>query len=80
MSQFVTESAVLSSSERIEQGRALRAETPRAAHAESKAPAGRRDTIDILEESSQGRTPDLVPIRYGRMLADPFAFLRGSAR
>ena len=33
----------------------------------------------ILEESNQGRVPDLVPIRYGRMLNDPFAFLRGSA-
>jgi uncharacterized protein (DUF2252 family) len=35
--------------------------------------------IDILEESSLGRVPELVPIRYGRMLTNPFAFLRGSA-
>lgn len=63
----------------MEAGRALRAQTPRAAHAEWQPPDGRRDPIDILEESSQGRAPDLVPIRYGRMLADPFAFLRGSA-
>ena len=33
----------------------------------------------VLEESNQGRVPELIPIRYGRMLADPFAFLRGSA-
>ena len=79
MSQSMTEPTVLSSSERIEQGRALRAQTPRAAHAEWQAPPDRRDPIDILEESSQGRMPDLVPIRYERMLADPFAFLRGSA-
>ena len=79
MSQFGTESPVLSPSERIDQGRALRAQTPRSAHADWQAPAGRRDPIDILEESSQGRAPDLIPIRYGRMLADPFAFLRGSA-
>jgi uncharacterized protein (DUF2252 family) len=79
MSQFAPESTVLSYSERVELGRALRAQTPRAAHGEWQTPAGRRDPIDNLEESSQGRMPDLVPIRYGRMLTDPFAFLRGSA-
>jgi uncharacterized protein (DUF2252 family) len=79
MSQFVTAPTVLPYGERIELGRALRAQTPRAAHAEWQPPASRRDPIDILEESSQGRTPHLVPIRYGRMSADPFAFLRGSA-
>lgn len=46
MSQFVTASAVPSSSERIEAGRALRAQTPRAAHAEWQPPASRRDPID----------------------------------
>jgi len=35
--------------------------------------------MDILEESNQGRVPELVPIRYGRMLRSPFTFLRGSA-
>lgn len=39
----------------------------------------RRDPIDILEESNQDRLAELVPIRYGRMLASPFTFLRGSA-
>ncbi len=29
--------------------------------------------------SNEGRLPDLVPIRMGRMAASPFAFLRGSA-
>lgn len=73
------ESAVLSTSERMEIGRSMRDRTPRAAHAEWQAPPNRRDPIDILEESSRGRVPELAPIRYGRMLADPFAFLRGSA-
>jgi uncharacterized protein (DUF2252 family) len=60
-------------------GKALRAQTPRASHAGWQPPADRRDPIDILEESNQGRVPDLIPIRYGRMLQSPFAFLRGSA-
>lgn len=64
---------------RSEMGKALRDQTPRAAHAGWQPPAGRRDPIGILEESNLGRVPDLIPIRYGRMLANPFAFLRGSA-
>ncbi len=68
-----------SSSERIALGRALRDKTPRSAHAAWRPAPERRDVVDILEESSQGRVSELVPIRYGRMLANPFAFLRGSA-
>lgn len=60
-------------------GRALRETLPRSSHAGWKAPAGRRDSIDILEESNRDRLPELVPIRYGRMLRSPFTFLRGSA-
>ena len=39
----------------------------------------RRDPVEVLEETNQGRVPELIPIRYGRMLAGPFPFLRGSA-
>lgn len=67
------------SSERREMGKALRMKTPLQDHGEWHPAPGRRDPIDILEESNQGRVPDLVPIRYGRMLTNPFAFLRGSA-
>ena len=49
MSRFETETAVLSSSERIKRGRTLRAQTPRAAHADWQVPAGCRDFIEILE-------------------------------
>jgi uncharacterized protein (DUF2252 family) len=35
--------------------------------------------VDILEQQAASRLPDLVPVRYGRMLASPFAFFRGSA-
>jgi uncharacterized protein (DUF2252 family) len=65
--------------ERLAAGRALRETLPRTSHAVWKAPAGRRDPIDILEESNHDRLSELVPIRFGRMLRSPFAFLRGSA-
>ena len=68
-----------SSAESIEMGKALRAQTPRASHAGWRPAPDRRDPMDILEESNRGRVPELIPIRHGRMLANPFAFLRGSA-
>ena len=33
----------------------------------------------MLEEQAKSRVPELVPIRYGRMLVSPFAFFRGAA-
>ncbi|MGZ8238377.1 MAG: DUF2252 family protein [Methylobacter sp.] len=66
--------------ESLAAGKALREKLPRSSHAAWKAPAGRRDPIEILEESNRDRLPELVPIRYGRMLRSPFTFLRGSGR
>ncbi|MGZ5078586.1 MAG: DUF2252 domain-containing protein [Usitatibacter sp.] len=60
-------------------GVALRKKVPRAAHARWKPRRKHRDVIAMLEESNRGRVPHLVPIRYGRMLHSPFAFLRGAA-
>jgi uncharacterized protein (DUF2252 family) len=65
--------------ERLAAGKALRETMPRERHAAWKPPARRRDPIDVLQESSRGRMPELTPIRYGRMLRSPFTFLRGSA-
>ncbi len=59
-------------------GKALRKRVPRAAHAELNL-AARRDPIAALREKDADRLPELVPIRYGRMLASPFAFYRGGA-
>jgi uncharacterized protein (DUF2252 family) len=61
------------------QGRAERSKVPRSSHAEWKAPADRPDPITILERQAGQRVPDLVPIRYGRMAASPFAYYRGAA-
>jgi uncharacterized protein (DUF2252 family) len=60
-------------------GKALRQQVPRSSHAAWKPPGNRPDPVAVLEESNRPRLPDLVPVRYGRMLASPFAFLRGSA-
>ena len=64
---------------RIAAGKALRESVPRQSHAIWTRQANRRDPIDILKESNEDRLPELVPIRYGRMLRSPFTFLRGSA-
>jgi uncharacterized protein (DUF2252 family) len=69
----------LSVEERAARGKAARSQLPRNALGEWSAPPGRRDPVDILEEQAQTREPDLVPIRYGRMLVSPFAFYRGGA-
>ena len=65
--------------ERAARGKAARAEVPRSSHAEWEPAPGRRDPVDVLEEQAQTRVPELVPIRYGRMLVSPFTFYRGAA-
>ncbi|MGI5256494.1 DUF2252 domain-containing protein [Streptomyces angustmyceticus] len=65
--------------ERAEQGRALRSEVPRSVHAEFDVTAAREDPVDIIERQSDLRVPELVPLRYGRMLESPFRFYRGAA-
>src|SRR6202046_1019195 len=60
-------------------GAALRRAVPRSSHRTWRPPANRADPVTVLEENNRLRLPDLVPVRYGRMLTSPFAFLRGSA-
>ena len=57
----------------------MRDTAPRASQAGWKAPKGRRDPVELLIESSAGRVENLIPIRFGRMSASPFAFYRGAA-
>lgn len=64
--------------ERIAAGKALRQQFRRRDHALYQ-PAADRDPVAILEAQAKTRLPDLVPVRYARMLTSPFAFLRGSA-
>ena len=62
-----------------ERGRAARADTPRSSHADWDPPADRRDPVELLVEQATTRVPELVPIRYGRMLVSPLRFFRGAA-
>jgi len=65
--------------DRLAAGRARRADVPRSAAAAWSPPADRADPLEILRAGDSGRLPELVPIRYGRMLESPFTFLRGAA-
>ncbi|MFL5909634.1 MAG: DUF2252 domain-containing protein [Gaiellaceae bacterium] len=69
----------LSPEERAAHGKALRAEAPRKSHGEWLPATDRPDPIDLLQQQAASRVPELVPIRYGRMAASPFAFYRGAA-
>ncbi|MEU1400873.1 DUF2252 domain-containing protein [Streptomyces sp. NPDC005728] len=60
-------------------GRNVRTRVPRSSHGAFEPASGRPDVIDILEGQSATRLPELVPIRYGRMLESPFRFYRGAA-
>jgi uncharacterized protein (DUF2252 family) len=73
------EAPYLTRAERVARGRALRAEVPRAAHAEFTPGAGRADPLELLASQDTARLPELLPIRYGRMAVSPFTFYRGAA-
>ena len=65
--------------ERMAAGKAIRGKFPREKQGEFRRHATRQDPVSIIEEQAKTRLPFLVPIRHSRMLASPFAFLRGSA-
>ena len=69
----------LSVAERAAIGKAARAIAPRSGHGEWEPAPDRRDAVELLEEQAASRVPELVPIRYGRMLVSPFTFYRGAA-
>src|SRR6476619_3188285 len=69
----------LTMAERTANGRAARADVPRSVHATWEPAASRPDPVALLEEQGESRVPELVPIRYGRMLVSPFTFYRGAA-
>jgi len=68
----------VSPEQRAASGRAARAKAPLEAHAEFR-PAKSRDPVALLLRQAETRVPELVPIRYGRMLVSPFTFYRGAA-
>jgi uncharacterized protein (DUF2252 family) len=71
--------AHMSAEARVARGKAARKVCPRSSHGRWEPAAGRPDPISLLEEQAGSRVPELVPIRYGRMMISPFAFYRGAA-
>jgi uncharacterized protein (DUF2252 family) len=68
----------LSWDDRVALGKAARSTSPRSDQTWEPA-AKRPDPVDLLESQAASRVPELVPIRYGRMLVSPFTFFRGAA-
>ncbi|MFF4486685.1 DUF2252 domain-containing protein [Streptomyces sp. NPDC001544] len=65
--------------ERAAYGRRARTRVPRSEQARFEPGPKRPDPIEVIERQSATRVPELVPIRYGRMLESPFRFYRGAA-
>jgi uncharacterized protein (DUF2252 family) len=65
--------------ERVARGKAARAEVPRSSHASFEPSPTRPDPLELLERQATMRVPELVPVRYGRMLVSAFTFYRGAA-
>jgi uncharacterized protein (DUF2252 family) len=65
--------------ERYELGRSLRDRSPRSGLGTWNAPDDRPDPVQQIIEAHEGRVPWLIPVRVARMMASPYAFLRGSA-
>jgi uncharacterized protein (DUF2252 family) len=77
--QLDTDLGHLTPAERAVRGKAARAEVPLESHAVFDPPPDRPDPIALLEEQATTRVPELVPVRYGRMMVSPFTYYRGAA-
>src|SRR5207344_2011024 len=69
----------LTVAEREARGKAARREVPRGSHATFTPGSLRPDPVELLERQAVTRVPELLPIRYGRMLVSAFTFYRGAA-
>jgi uncharacterized protein (DUF2252 family) len=79
MADVTAKYGVVPSSERIKRGKTLRNQVTRSSHGDWIAAADRPDPISLLQAQDERRIQELLPIKYGRMVASAFAFLRGSA-
>jgi uncharacterized protein (DUF2252 family) len=71
--------ARLSAEARRARGKTARAAVPRSTHASWVPATDRPDPVALLEAQASTRVPELVPVRYGRMLVSPLTFYRGAA-
>ena len=79
MSEQTIDNKQLPVEERAALGKSYRKQVPRSSHGEWAPAPDRPDPISLLQAQDEGRLQHLLSIKYGRMLASPFAFLRGSA-
>jgi len=77
--QLDSECCRLTVAERAARGKAARAAVPRDSHAVFDPPADRPDPLALLDEQAKTRVPELIPIRWGRMMVSPFTYYRGAA-
>jgi uncharacterized protein (DUF2252 family) len=77
--QLDIEGCRLGPAERAARGKAARAAVPRESHAVFDPPSDRPDPLTLLEEQAKTRVPELVPVRWGRMMVSPFTYYRGAA-
>jgi len=68
-----------SRAERRALGKSLRGKCPRGLHGVWKRTVDRPDPVCLVQQANEGRLPELVPLRHGRMLQSPFTFYRGAA-
>lgn len=79
MSKNEQASKMATRTEQTKLGKALRQQVPIEGHGFWSLSADRPDPISLLQKQDEGRIQHLLPVKYGRMVASPFAFLRGSA-
>ena len=77
--QLDAEVGRLTPAERVARGKAARADVPRDRHALFDPASDRPDPLALLEEQARSRVPELIPVRWGRMLVSPFTYYRGAA-
>ena len=77
--QLDSECCRLTVAERAARGKAARVAAPRESHAAFDPPSDRPDPLALLEQQAKTRVPELVPIRWGRMMVSPFTYYRGAA-
>jgi uncharacterized protein (DUF2252 family) len=65
--------------ERRARGHVLRDAVHYKAHGTWEPDKSRPDPLHVLKSGDSGRIPELIPIRYGRMVKSPFTFFRGAA-
>src|SRR3954452_23031196 len=69
----------MSREDRYDLGKALRHTVPRSSLGDWRPAENRVDPVEQVIAAHHDRLERLIPVRIGRMIASPYAFLRGTA-